>query len=73
MPYINYCTYLLIHFYGINELIWHNLKEEEKKIRRELETLKINYIEEKKKSVQLTVELNNAKMELQNFKVSKIL
>uniref|UniRef100_A0A2S2R4H3 Golgi integral membrane protein 4 n=1 Tax=Sipha flava TaxID=143950 RepID=A0A2S2R4H3_9HEMI len=48
------------------------LQEEEKKIRRELETLKLNYIGEKKKSAQLAFELDNVKMQLQNFINEKV-
>lgn len=52
-------------------LIWYNLKEEEKNLREELETLKLKYLEEEKKNKQLTQELNDAQNQVQNLNVSK--
>lgn len=45
-------------------------KEEEKKIREELETLKLQYLDNKKKNAQLTLDLDASLSQLQSLKVS---
>lgn len=58
---INILKYLTIFCYQ---------KEEEKKVREELETLKLKYLENKKKNAQLALDLDASLSQLQSLKVS---
>lgn len=50
--------------------IFYNLKEEDKKLREELEKFKLNYLEEENKNKQLAKDLNTVIDQVQNLKVS---
>lgn len=51
-------------------IIWYNLKEEEKKLREELEKLKLDYLNKKEETKQLIQDLNAAKSQIQKLEVS---